>query len=618
MSQPATNVGGVKAVACVIIADWTPSDQQMQSSGMIPVKKDSLGWAYKHSQGFAYVELVPKGTTGWIPVAVIQTGAAKVDKDKIPMVIPATDSGITNLPPESKMPNCLQRTLEDLWKTIAASQDALLEPIKHTDINSVKQALFGPHTSLFGPAFYGCLLPKARDVMKDGIFNLRNLVTHLPEINAKDHNRVAGCYIWVYYDIKETNVKLILHDATITDAVYPGQTVDLYDRKYQHERYLSGELDSNSNHYRVGKGAFERHMVPLLLINYEDVHVKRAIDAIGLAKVIDVLELTLVCLFQSWYPILIHDDPAHPLKRELAAGSLREIQYAKVLNDIMVKVRARTGWSPRRTVGLSWLTPFFSQINSDRTIMYWYDDEQKAYIFRTRRPLIATEKESGTTQLRLTSACKLAVPKEIIKEGNLKKGQELHIQFKIGYDRETGKHTKVVAPYARMPAISRNMEFLKLLSLSIQIQWIDPKSEVWHAAMLQRTKMLDIDNETGELTAVMFGMRIWILLTRTHYSNANGPVPAWVPDVSGVGRYDVKEVFYDHLRQQYGVRPAQVQSIPWPRNLDDGARRSMQKSLVSSLSKVGGNPKITIGVKPGDLPKSRVNCDCCISLNDVS
>ncbi|KAG6365207.1 hypothetical protein INS49_006815 [Diaporthe citri] len=514
------------------------------------------------------------------------------------------------------MPNCLMRTLEDLWKTIAASKNALLEPIKHTDINTVEQAIFGPHSSLFAPAFYACLLLQAQDIMKNGVFNPRDFVTRLPEINSKDHSSTAGCYLWVYADIKETKVKLILHDPTITDAVYPGQSGDMYDRRYRHERFLKGELDSKSNHYRVGKGAQRRAMVPFLLVNYKDNSVKKALDAIGLARFLDVLELTLVCLFQSWYPILIHDDPAQPLKRELAAGSLREIQYAKILNGIMVKVRGRTGWAPRRTVGLSWLTPVFSQINSDRTIMYWYDYKQKAYIFRTRRPLVASSKEAGSNQLVLTKALKLAVQKDVIKEGNLKNGQELHIQFRIGYDRDAGRYTKVVAPYVRMPAVTRNMEFLKLLSLSIQIQWADRETGVWKAAILQRTKMLEFDKEANELNAVTFGMRLSVLLTRTHYMNAQVPIPAWVRDVSGVGRYDVKEVFYDHLRQQYCVRPAQVQNVLWPPHLDDLSRRFMQERLVHGLSRVNGNPKIAIGTKPKDLPKWRMNCDCCISLND--
>lgn len=582
------------------------------------VKKDSLGWAYKHQNNWAYIELALEGKVGWVPLSIIQTGVAKVDKDKIPMVIPDTDTSSINLPPQSTLANCLMRTLEDLWKTIAASKDALLDPIRHTDTNTVEQALFGSHSNLFAPAFYACLLPQAQEVMKNGVFNPRDLVARLPEINAKDHSGTAGCYLWVYGDIKETKVKLILHDPTITDAVYPGQSGDMYDRRYRHERFLKGELDSKSNHYRVGKGAQRRAMVPFLFVNYKDNTVRKAIDAIGLAKFLDVLELTSVCLFQSWYPILIHDDTAQPLKRELAAGSLREIQYAKILNDIMVKVRARTGWAPRRTVGLSWLTPVFSQLNSDRTIMYWYDYEQKAYIFRTRRPLVASANLKGAPSLVLTSKMRLSVPLDVFKEGGLKNGQELHIEFKIGYDQETGRYTKVVAPYARLPAVTSNTEFLKLLSLSIQIQWADPDTGVWKGAMIQRTKMLDLDQETGELTAILFGMRLWVLLTRTHYTNAQVPIPAWVPDVSGVGRYDVKEVFYDHLRQQYGVRPAQVQTVLWPPHLDDTERQFMQERLVHGLSRVNGNPKIAIGIKPKDLPKSRVNCDCCISLNDVS
>lgn len=582
------------------------------------VKKDSLGWAYKHKNNWAYIELALEGKAGWVPLSMIQVGAARVDKDKIPMVIPNTDTSSINLPPQSTQANCLMKTLEDLWKTIAATKDELLEPIKHTDVSKVEKLIFGPHSDLFAPAFYACLLPQAQDIMKNGVFNSRDLVERLPAINAKEHSGTAGCYLWVYADIKETKVKLILNDATITDAVYPGQSDDMYNRRCRHERFLRGELDSNSNHYRVGKGAKRRGMIPLLLINYNDNNVKKTLDAIGLAKFLDVLELTLVCLFQSWYPVLVHDDPAHPLKRELAAGSLREIQYAKILNGIMVKVRARTGWAPRRTVGLSWLTPVFSQINSDRTIMYWYSYEQKAFIFRTRRPLVVSKNLKGTPHVTLTNKLLLSVPLEVLKEGDLKNGQEIHVQFKIGYDHETERYIKVVAPYTRLPAVTGNTEFLKLLSLSIQIQWVDPKTGVWKAAMIQRTKMLDMDSETGELTAVMFGMRLWILLTQTHYMNAAVPIPAWIPDISGVGRYNVKEVFYDHLRQQYGVRPAQVQTVIWPQHLEDVDKLFMQERLVHNLSRVNGNPKIAIGTKPVDLPKSRVNCDCCISLNDVS
>jgi hypothetical protein len=85
----------------------------------------------------------------------------------------------------------------------------------------------------------------------------------------------------------------------------------------------------------------------------------------------------------------------------------------------------------------------------------------------------------------------------------------------------------------------------------------------------------------------------------------------------GVGRFDVKEVFYDYLRQQYRVHPAQVQTVIWQPHLSDTDRLFMQERLVHNLSKVNGNPKVAIGSKPVDFPKSRVNCDCCISLNDV-
>lgn len=454
--------------------------------------------------------------------------------------------------------------------------------------------------------------------MKDGQFDLRQLVKRIPEVNAQEHNGKAGCYLWVYSNIEENKLKLILHDETITDAVYAGQSEDMYPRRGRHERFLSGRLQSRSNHYRVGKGASDRAMIPLLLINNHNDDVKYIIGAIGLARFLDVLELTLVCLFRSWYPILIHDDPAHPLKRELAAGSLREIQYAKILNGIMVKVRARTGWAPQGTIGLNWLTPVFSQFNSDRTIMYWYSNEHKAYIFRTRRPMGASETLHGGPMVNITDKLRMSIPIDVFREGKLSNGQEVHIQFKIGYDQETQRYTTAVAPYVRLPAVTANNEFLKLRCLSVQIQWVDPETGVWKAAQIQRAKMLEMDKDSGELAAVTWGMRLWILLTRTNYINAMVGIPAWIPEVSGVGRFDVKEVFYDHLRQEYGVRPARTQTVIWPPHLSDSDKLVKQECLVQHLSEIYFNPKIAIGKKPLDLPKTRVNCDCCVSLNDVS
>lgn len=124
----------------------------------VAVKKDLLAWAYKHEKGWAYIELVT-GKHGWVPLSIIKTGAARVDRDKIPMVIPNTDTSSVNLPPQSTLPDCLMKTLDDLWKTIAASKEELLQPIIHTDTKQIEKDIFGPHSSRFAAAFYACLLP---------------------------------------------------------------------------------------------------------------------------------------------------------------------------------------------------------------------------------------------------------------------------------------------------------------------------------------------------------------------------------------------------------------------------------------------------------------------------
>ncbi|KAI7773907.1 hypothetical protein LA080_009675 [Diaporthe eres] len=252
-------------------------------------KKDSLGWAYKHQKTWAYIELALEGKAGWVPLSIIQAGAAKVDKDKIPMVIPTTSSAaVANLPLQPALQNLLQTTLSELWRAISASKEAILEPIQYTDVTSVEQTVFGPHAHLFARAFYACLVPPALDIMKDGVFNTRELLGRVPSVNSKDHSRAAGCYIWLYGDIKENKLKFILKDETITDATYTGQSLDMVPRKISHEACLSGQSTkhSKSNHYRIGRGAQKRAMLPLLFVNYEDDSVKKVLNLFGLLKVL--------------------------------------------------------------------------------------------------------------------------------------------------------------------------------------------------------------------------------------------------------------------------------------------------------------------------------------------
>ncbi len=77
-----------------------------------------------------------------------------------------------------------------------------------------------------------------------------------------------------------------------TNAVYIGQSTNFQARDASHESKTNNT--GKSNHYRLAREAHELRVIPLI--------VEPASGAIAAFK--DVAELTMVCLFKAWYPIL--------------------------------------------------------------------------------------------------------------------------------------------------------------------------------------------------------------------------------------------------------------------------------------------------------------------------
>lgn len=79
----------------------------------------------------------------------------------------------------------------------------------------------------------------------------------------------------------------------------------------------------------------------------------------GKSRLLHIAELTAVCLFRSWYPILLQGEPSSP-------SLVSDYEYARLFTAVMDRVCKQVAWNPRPTLGLNWQTPAMTRVDEDR------------------------------------------------------------------------------------------------------------------------------------------------------------------------------------------------------------------------------------------------------------
>jgi hypothetical protein len=75
----------------------------------------------------------------------------------------------------------------------------------------------------------------AREIMRNGHFDPRDMIAAMPTINNTYHNgnAVYGVYIYYFYDVNHSSINGF-RSQTRRDALYSGKSVDISARLNQH------------------------------------------------------------------------------------------------------------------------------------------------------------------------------------------------------------------------------------------------------------------------------------------------------------------------------------------------------------------------------------------------
>lgn len=488
------------------------------------------------------------------------------------------------------------KTLRAIWSSIKVGRNALLRPNERND-QVIGRVLFGPYVDSYADILYRSLTPEAIQVMRNGRFNPRDLVAQLQPVGSQFNSRVAcGTYILFFGDINHGFSRLVDRNNPPSDAIYAGQTVDYPDRLSRHMAVMESERDSNI--YRVGRTSPEhmRNMLPFFTFRPDD----PAIVEQGLTQILNIAELTQVCLFQSWVPLLTRQAPSTG-----TGGHILHYEHASTFANMMKLVCQTTGWDPSPTVGLNWQTPVLSQSKLEREWIVWYDYQRSSYIYRSsHQVLVYNANRSTQVNIHWGSDPRLiSLPVEVQAMAEFESGDPVTLMVEIKHD--TQRYLDHPVPYIRVPRPCHNEEFEKLRSMSVQLQWLHRATGQWKGVVLQ---LKNVRNQTqGEFNFLKAGMILFSTLTQTTYRQA----PQWWPNAD---RTIVRHLKMDHLQQKAWLPANQIAGKikDWPRNFTvqenaDRLRRSIPQDLVSDVA---------IGARPAAAGGAR--CDLCKSLVDVS
>lgn len=552
---------------------------------------------------------------GWVNIKWLNKGNERVR----PLPI---DTGNSIVAPPTTLPgtpSCLEKTVNGLWKAIHANRTTIEAELPLSP--EISSRLFGPNTShypneimrgakskpltflsnhdstdkLYDTAF----TPAARELMASGDFHPRHFSRLQALSKTAPFPEKPGIYVRVYPGIESPDFLIFRHrQKPPSTGLYSGQTIGSQwpTRFSDHEKGMAG---SKAQHYRLARTCDTENvaMIPIILFDENQPMVR----VLTLASCLSAAELTMVCLFKSWFPLLLGPTPLNAV-----AAYIVDFRSAKVFANIIDVVKSRTGWNPNEIVGCNWQTPVIRDIDMELTWCSWFDYEKDMKVFRCRRRLFVRLKKNGTPEdawVRVAQNENLFLPVEVLNQANLVSGQAIHVVVEFmanGMDHPS--------MWVRFPRIGPNPELEILRSMAIRIEWTDASGQ-WFTCALTRSKIWTyINNDSTKIpTIYQLGMTLAKILQCINYTGA----PEWMP--TSIGRVVVKEFNYQHLKQQLIAVNAQSRQKQWPADYTVQQNATRLQTLVNSK----GWPT-SVGIRPDGMHKGRQACDICVSQASVS
>lgn len=514
-------------------------------------------------------------------------------------------------------PSCLERTIHDLWRAIQANKNTIETELPLSA--EISSRLFGPHTPHYpneimrgtesNPLTFllnddftdkfsnAAFTDEARTLMASGDFHPGNFA-RLTAMSKDNYPTKPGIYVRVYPGIQSPEFYIFRHRETPPSiGFYTGQTIGAQwpSRFDRHQKDMD---ESNAQHYKLARtcNTGSVRMIPIILFDENQPMVR----VLTLASCLSAAELTMVCLFKSWFPLLLGPTPLNAV-----AAYIVDFRCAKVFSNIIDGVKSRTGWKPKEIVGCNWQTPIIRDMDMELTWCSWFDYEKDLQVFRCRRRLSIRMKKNGTPEdacIHMAPNTKLYIPQEVLKQANFVNGQSIHVV--VEFMANEMDHPSM---WVRFPRIGPNRELEILRSMAIRLEWTDTTGQ-WRTCAITRSQIWTyMDNDSTKVPAIyQFGMSIVRVLQCINYTGA----PGWF---ASIGRVVVKKFIYNHLEQELAVVTAQSRGKQWPPDYTLQQNAARLQTLVNSKGW-----STSVGIRPNHMQKGRKACDICVSQASVS
>ena len=178
-------------------------------------------------------------------------------------------------PPINPTDDVLMKTLKAMWSTIKTNKDLLVRSSDRQN-QGINRALIGPGVDKYAEIIYRSILPEAVQVMRNGNFNPRDLVSQLPPVGPEHSSKsVRGTYIYFFESVNDGLARVANASNPPRDTLYSGQSMDIPNRRSMHLarlRNVPHQGQEGSTLYRVGRSSPEngRNMVPFILFRADD------------------------------------------------------------------------------------------------------------------------------------------------------------------------------------------------------------------------------------------------------------------------------------------------------------------------------------------------------------
>lgn len=408
----------------------------------------------------------------------------------------------------AKADTVLENAVEELWINIRANRAMLEHEIPRVQQESrINDLLFGPQPLEYAKVINNAIRKdenkRFRSVARSGNFDPLELAEKLPNmLKTKKYPQLPGIYGRMYRDLEDVDKYWTFkhQDFKPTTGGYFGQVGEPSRWAKRIEKYNRDLAANQTQHAKLAnkmEGPDEDiAMFSGILFDPKDPQVVQ----LGLSKVLYATELTLVCLFRTWHPILL--GPDHNLSQTATHyDAFRAAKAFKAITDVVTQL---TGWNPTQLVGCNWETPMVIGNYDWQTIWCtWHDPQKELTVFRCRRRLIITSYLQGkmkgklkSAYIRLSDRILLHVNLDLIKaagfEGLRGKAVNVVVEFNDSKDHES--------MYCRFPRIGPNPAYEILRRMAIKIEYVDDDKQ-WWAGLVNRshiwTTQSDVDAAMG-------------------------------------------------------------------------------------------------------------------------